>query len=119
MSTYGGHVPDGTLDDHDSVDVDLDVHADVDLDLDVITDDELTALALAADPDQPIPVDAVPFAAPDQLDRGLLPEWYMPAPSLRRSTPRTVVLTGVAVALFIINVGGVCVTYGIPDPVWK
>jgi hypothetical protein len=28
-------------------------------------------------------------------------------------------LTGVAVALFIINVGGVCVTYGIPDPVWK
>ena len=25
----------------------------------------------------------------------------------------------VTIALFVINVGGVCVTYGIPDPVWK
>jgi len=107
VSTYGGHVPDGPCDHHDSVDVDD------------ISDDELTALALAADPDQPIPDDAVPFVARDQLGTGLLPEWYMPAPSLRRSTPRTIVLAGVAIALFVINVGGVCVTYGIPDPVWK
>lgn len=84
-----------------------------------ITDDELAVLALAADPDQPIPDDAVPFLSSDGLGPDLLPEWYMPTPSLRRSTSRTVVLSSVAIALFVINVGGVCVTYGIPDPVWK
>lgn len=84
-----------------------------------ITDAELTALALAADPDLPLPDDAEPFVPADGLATGLLPEWYMPAPSLRRSTSRTVVLAGVAIALFVINIAGVCVTYGIPDPVWK
>jgi len=84
-----------------------------------LTDDELTALALAADPDTIVPDDSVPFTSPDDPVPGLLPEWYMPAPSPRRSTSRTVVLTGVAVALFVVNVGGVCVTYGLPDPVWK
>ena len=85
---------------------------------DAISDEELTALALAADPDPVLPDDAVPFASGDE-PAGLLPEWYMPAPSLRRSRPRTVILAGVAIALFVINVGGVCVTYGFPDPVWK
>lgn len=86
---------------------------------DEFSDDELAMLALSADPDAPIPDDAVPFVTTDGLGTDLLPEWYMPAPSLRRSTPRTIVLASVAVALFVINVGGVCVTYGIPDPVWK
>lgn len=85
---------------------------------DTFSDEELTALALAADPDPVLPDDAVPFAGGDE-PAGLLPEWYMPAPSLRRSRPRTVILAGVAIALFVINVGGVCVTYGFPDPVWK
>ena len=85
----------------------------------IISDDELAALALAADPNTPIDADAVPFAPADDMGLSLLPEWYMPAMSLRRSTPRTVVMASVAVALFVINVGGVCVTYGIPDPVWK
>lgn len=84
-----------------------------------VTDDELTALALAADPDTVVPDDAVPFTSADVPVPGLLPEWYMPAPSLRRSTSRTVVLTGIAIALFVVNVGGVCVTYGLPDPVWR
>lgn len=101
MSTYGGHVPDRRPDPIE------------------ISDAELTALALAADPDQPIPDDAEPFVISDGVAAGLLPEWYMPAPTMRRSTPRTIVLAGVAIALFVINVGGVCVTYGIPDPVWK
>lgn len=82
------------------------------------TDEELAHLAMNADPDQTVPDDAVPFV-PDGGPAGLLPEWYMPAPSSRRSRPRTVVLAGVAIALFVINVGGVCVTYGFPDPVWK
>ena len=45
------------------------------------TDDELTALALAADPGAPVDPDAVPLASflePDG-DR-LLPQWYMPSP---------------------------------------
>lgn len=89
------------------------------VDDEIISDDELTALALAADPNAPIDENAVPFAPTGDLGPSLLPEWYMPAPSLRRSTPRTVVLASVAVSLFVINVAGVCVTYGIPDPVWK
>ena len=84
-----------------------------------VADDELTALALAADPDTVVADDAVPFTSLDDVGHGLLPEWYMPTPSPRRSTSRTVVLTGVAIALFVVNVGGVCVTYGLPDPVWK
>lgn len=107
MAAYGTDVPD---DDRSSPSDDI---------VDVFTDEELATLALAADPETEIPDDAVPFAPDGELGASLLPEWYMPAPSLRRSTSRTVVLAGVAVALFVINVGGVCVTYGIPDPVWK
>ena len=110
MSPYGGHVPDDPIDHHDEFD---------ELDDSPVSDDELTALALAADPDQPVADDAVPFSTSVDMTAGLLPEWYMPAPSLRRSTSRSIVLAGVAIALFVINVGGVCVTYGIPDPVWK
>ena len=84
-----------------------------------VSDDELTRLALAADPDAPVPDDAVPFDTSAGMAANLLPDWYMPAPSLRRSPGRTAVLVGTAVAMFVINVGGVCVTYGIPDPVWK
>ncbi|MDW3214398.1 MAG: hypothetical protein R8G01_10400 [Ilumatobacteraceae bacterium] len=86
---------------------------------DEFTDDELAALALAADPDTVVPDDAVPFTGVDEPGLGLLPEWYMPMPGGGRSTSKRVVLTGVAIALFVINVGGVCVTYGLPDPVWK
>lgn len=83
-----------------------------------ISDEELTRLALAADPDAPIPDDAVPFDDGSDVP-SLLPEWYMPAPGRHRSRSRTAVLAFTAVSLFVINVGGVCVTYGIPDPVWK
>ncbi len=44
-------------------------------DADGITDDELTALALTADPDQPVERDAVPIAL-DGAAAGLLPEWF-------------------------------------------
>lgn len=84
-----------------------------------ITDEELTALALAADPDAPIPTDAVPFDSSTGAAVGLLPSWYMPAPSLRRSRKRTVVFAGIVFSLLVINVMGLCVTYGVPDPVWK
>lgn len=88
-------------------------------DLESITDEELTSLALAADPDAPIPEDAVPFGSDEGLAVDLLPSWYMPAPSLRRSRKRTIVFAGLVFSLLIINVMGLCVTYGVPDPVWK
>ena len=50
-----------------------------------LTDEELTAEALAADPDAPIDDDAVPFDTGAANGMQLLPDWYMPAPSLRRS----------------------------------
>ena len=61
------------------------------------TDEELTVLALAADPDAPVPDDAVPFGSPDGLAVELLPSWYMPAPSLGHSRTRTIVFIGIAV----------------------
>jgi len=112
-------VPDRADDVHDDRHHPHHHHADHDEVAAPFTDDELTALALAADPDPAIPADAVPFAPAGELGPSLLPEWYMPAASLGRSRSKTVVLAGVAIALFVINVGGVCVTYGIPDPVWK
>lgn len=84
-----------------------------------ITDEELTAFALAADPDAPIPTDAVPFDTSAGTAVDLLPSWYMPAPSLRRSRTRTIVFAGIVFSMLIINVMGLCVTYGVPDPVWK
>jgi hypothetical protein len=83
-----------------------------------LTDEELTALALAADPDAPLPADAVPFGA-TQDDEGaggdLLPSWYMPAPvgaHRARSTRHKVAAMSVCVGLAAINCTGLCITYG-------
>jgi hypothetical protein len=82
------------------------------------TDDELSDLALMADPDAPIPDDAVPFGQAD-CDRGLLPEWYMPAPSaLRRSRSRVVVVSVIIASLIVVNGAGLCVTFGLPEIAW-
>lgn len=85
-----------------------------------LTDDELSAAALAADPDTPADADAVCFwdlieARPEHV----LPEWYMPSPmggtrslfGWRRQLVRFNV--GVIVASFLaINAYGLCNTYG-------
>jgi hypothetical protein len=79
-----------------------------------LTDEELTELALAADPGAPLPVDAVPihvhlaqFAAP-------LPLWYMPpiarAGGRRWKTPVVLAVVG---AFLLIDAMGLCNTYGI------
>jgi hypothetical protein len=83
----------------------------------VISDDELTALALAADPDAPLPDDAVNLW---ELERGedgegLLPEWYMPAPMagarrLRGWRRRVAIL--LIVVFVLIDAYGLCSTYG-------
>ena len=82
------------------------------------TDDELSALALAADPDVPIPDDAVPFGQP-AADGALLPEWYMPVPgSFRRTRARVVAVTAIIGSLLLVNGAGLCVTYGWPEIAW-
>jgi hypothetical protein len=78
-----------------------------------ITDDELTAQALAADPDRPLPVDAVPFQGEAAPGLDLLPEWYMPRPALGTSTPtRRAVAVAVVAAALVVNGLGFCITYG-------
>ncbi len=86
---------------------------DVDLE---ISEDELTALALAADPDLPLADDAVPFRSMQAEGAPLLPDWYMPvAPSRARRDWRSRVAISIAVGLVFINGFGICVTNGFPQ----
>lgn len=82
-----------------------------------ISDDELAELALSADPDAPLPEDAVPigvhlsqFAVP--LPQ--LPTWYMP-PVVRSGGHRwrTPIVIAVVSAFLLIDALGLCNTYGI------
>jgi hypothetical protein len=81
-----------------------------------LTDEELTDEALAADPDAPLPDDAVSLWAVGQEDGGdLLPDWYMPAPAAgtrsfrgwRRWLILLIVVTFVALEAY-----GLCSAYG-------
>jgi len=78
-----------------------------------ITDAELTALALGADPDEPLDSDAVPLNVYLGRTIGLLPEWYMPQVMTRsmRRGPRAIVLAVVG-AFLLIEAFGLCSTYG-------
>jgi hypothetical protein len=85
---------------------------------DAFTDDELTALALAADPDAAVADDAVPLAQLLGSEPGgdeLLPGWYMPPPMgsgrLLGGWRRRIVLLIVA-SFVLINAVGLCSTYG-------
>jgi hypothetical protein len=84
--------------------------------VDELSDEELTALALAADPDMELPDDAVPLSELLGEDRcSLLPSWYMPAPGGRvvrgRRWMRVVVVLVIA-AFLALNAYGLCSTYG-------
>jgi len=82
----------------------------------VVTDDELTALALAADPHADLDEDAVSLwdVGLEDADE-LLPAWYMPSPMARsrllHGWRRSVVLLLIA-SFILINAAGLCVTYG-------
>jgi hypothetical protein len=83
----------------------------------VISDEELAAEALAADPDQMVPDDAVPLwvALADGDEPALLPDWYMPAPgagTTARPGWRRRVGVGLVVSFVLINAAGLCSTYG-------
>ena len=84
-------------------------------DAEAISDDELTALALAADPDVPLSPDAVNLWELESPDAPLLPDWYMPAPMtgrrrLTRWQRRVAWL--IVVAFVLIDAYGLCSTYG-------
>jgi len=79
-----------------------------------LTLDELTEMALAADPIERLEPDAVPLTGADQ-GWALLPSWYMPAP-IASARPRRLWSTALAVFLIssfvFINALGFCITYG-------
>jgi hypothetical protein len=89
----------------------------------VISDEELTRLALAADPNEPLDDDAVPISEVLGEDPGLalVPAWLMPAsrvsvsPHHRR---RVAVLGLFVLALLAVNAVGLCVTNGYLEIAW-
>jgi hypothetical protein len=88
---------------------------DMDVGDDEVTQDELTALALAADPDTPVGDDALCLS--DHLGGdagGLLPEWYMPgvAGAYQLTAWRRSVALVIVAAFLLITAYGLCNTYG-------
>ncbi len=79
-----------------------------------LTDDELTALALAADPDAPIAEGAVPIGAHLAQFGSGLPLWYAP-PAAGRGGRRwkLPIVIAVVSAFLLIDAMGLCNTYGI------
>ena len=80
-----------------------------------ITDAELEALALAADPDQPVDPDAVPLNVWLDQSVDLLPGWYMAPITARRLRKWPLLVALVVIASFVvIEAFGLCSTYGQP-----
>jgi hypothetical protein len=78
-----------------------------------VSDEELTALALAADPRAPLSRDAVPWYGVATFPRGLLPDWYMPRPTAtRRGGATKVVIATIIVGILVIDAFGLCITSG-------
>ncbi len=79
------------------------------------SEDELTALALAADPDAPIAESAVPIGTYLSQMGSALPIWYMPPVAATRSGRRWKAPFVVAVvsAFLLIDLLGLCNTYGV------
>jgi hypothetical protein len=78
-----------------------------------ITDAELTSLALAADPDQPLDPDAPPLSLIAGPGWSGLPSWYMPPVMMRGASRwRTGVVVAIVAAFLLINALGLCITYG-------
>jgi hypothetical protein len=79
-----------------------------------LTEAELTALALAADPNAPLGDDAIPLSMHLAQFAGALPGWYMPPAMARNGSKWRVPVIGTIVAAFVlIEALGLCNTYGI------
>ena len=78
------------------------------------TDEELTSLALAADPHAPLDPNAVPWHGGSSSPQSLLPDWYMGhAAAVHASKWRRPVILAVVAAFLLIDAAGLCSTYGI------
>jgi hypothetical protein len=78
-----------------------------------ISDEELTALALAADPDAPLDADALPWYFGYGFAVNPLPDWYMPRPmAARRGRGTTIVVASVVVGMVVVCAFGLCITSG-------
>ena len=77
------------------------------------TDEELTALAMAAEPTLSLDDDAVAWDGGVSRTPSLLPNWYMPTPSyyVRGRGTRFVVVT-LIVGFLVIDAFGLCITSG-------
>lgn len=86
---------------------------EADLDEPGLSDEELTALALAADPDAPLDPDATPWAIYSPLGIQLLPLWYMPPVTAGCNKRwRRPVVAMIVSAFLLIDAFGLCITYG-------
>jgi hypothetical protein len=80
---------------------------------DPITDEELTALALAADPAVALDSTAVPLSVYLSQIPSMLPGWYMPpAMAGTGNRWRTPVILAIVFAFLMIEAYGLCSTYG-------
>jgi hypothetical protein len=80
---------------------------------DILSDDELTEMALAADPGAPIDPDAQPWHFSQGFSRNLLPEWYMPVPMARgRGRGAQIAAISVVVGMIVVCAFGLCITSG-------
>ncbi|HTT87381.1 MAG TPA: hypothetical protein VMF60_08445 [Acidimicrobiales bacterium] len=78
-----------------------------------LTDEELTALALADDPERPLDPEAVPLSLYLAQLPSLLPAWYMaPATAPSGKRWRTWVILAIIGAFMLIEAWGLCSTYG-------
>ena len=79
-----------------------------------LSDEELTRLAMDADPDAPLANDAIPLSLHlAQFAGSVLPEWYM-APAMARSGRRwrTPIVVAIIAAFLLIEALGLCNTFG-------
>jgi hypothetical protein len=77
------------------------------------TDAELTALALAADPDAPLDEDAVPMSMYLAHLQIALPDWYMPSAMVQGCKRWRIPIILLIVSAFLIIEGlGLCNTFG-------
>jgi hypothetical protein len=100
-----------------ATDTDMDMDISTTLIDDPLTDEELTSLALAANPDAPLSDDAIPLSVHLAQVVGFagaaLPQWYMAPPTAQsgRRWRLPVVLTIVS-AFLLIEALGLCNTFG-------
>jgi hypothetical protein len=77
-----------------------------------LSDDELTEMALAADPNVPLSPNAVPWTCVPSSESAL-PAWYMPpAVALRTNTKTRIVVAAIILGFLVIDSFGLCVTSG-------